>query len=205
MGPVRTPRSTAQAWIELVSADPEALSALDVARDQLAAARHLKGLRRIRLVELAGTIPARDRLEALLHGSTQFYNPHKERCAVRLGKEEAAPLRAGERAVLVFERGGARLPAAERWWKHETGEEVEVREGTVWVLSFDETRTTAEEVEDLALVRGRRHGLLCNPHSQDFRVAGESVPLPWLDRNDAPGVPSRSTRRRSAGPARSKR
>ena len=176
----------AQAWIELRSDDPEAVSALAVARAHLPAGRSLRGLRRLRLVELRGRLPARERLESLLHRSTQFYNPHKERCAVRMASADPPPLRAGERAVVVVDRGGARRGAAERWWLHETGVAVEVREGTAWALSFD--GDGAEQVEDLALVRGRRHGLLCNPHSQDCHVAGESVPLPWLGEAEVPPV-----------------
>lgn len=174
----------AQAWIELRSDDPEAVSALAVARAHLPAGRSLRGLRRLRLVELRGRLPARERLESLLHRSTQFYNPHKERCAVRMASADPPPLRAGEHAVVVVDRGGARRGAAERWWLHETGVAVEVREGTAWALSFD--GDGAEQVEDLALVRGRRHGLLCNPHSQDCHVAGESVPLPWLGEAEVP-------------------
>jgi hypothetical protein len=29
-------------------------------------------------------------------------------------------------------------------------------------------------------LRGREHGLLCNPHWQDARVASRTVPLPWF-------------------------
>jgi hypothetical protein len=187
----------AQAWIELVSDDPEAVSALAVARAHLPAGRNLSGLRRMRVFEIRGPLPARERLEALLHRSTQFYNPHKERCALRVSATEAAPLRPGEHAVLVVDRDEARRAAAERWWLHETGTAVEVREGTAWALAFDGDGAGA--VEDLALVRGRRHGLLCNPHSQDCRVAGASVPVPWLSEADPP--PSRRRRATTKGGA----
>jgi hypothetical protein len=204
MAPRRKPGKVAQAWIELISQDPEALSALEVARTQLKAGKHLKSLRRIRLIELCGKLPARDRVEKLLHGSTQFYNPHKERCSLRLSEGEPPPWPAGEHAVLVYERGATRLAAAERWWRHETGEMVEVREGTTWVMSFDDPAVGEEEAQDLALVRGRRHGLLCNPHSQEHRVAGEAVPLPWLD-EDGSSEGAKPTRERPAAPTRSKK
>ena len=178
----------AQAWIELVSDDPEAVSALAVARAHLPAGRGLKGLRRLRVFEIRGTLPPREQLESLLHRSTQFYNPHKERCALRLSESEPPPLGPGERAVVVVDREGARRGAAERWWQHETGRAVEVREGTAWALEFE--GETGDAVEDLALVRGRRHGLLCNPHSQDCRVAGARVPVPWLS-NEEPTPPRR--------------
>jgi len=197
-------RKVAQAWIELVSTDPEAYSALEIARSQLAAGKRLTRMRRLRVVELEGKLPARERLEALLHGSTQFYNPHKERCTVRLASDEPAPLRPGERAVLVFERGGARRGAAERWWLHETGEPVNVREGTAWAVSFEEG-VEGEALEDLTLVRGRRHGLLCNPHSQEYRLAAADVPLPWIDADDGVVLEAKPARRKPAGPARSKR
>jgi hypothetical protein len=111
-----------------------------------------------------------------------------------LAVDEPAPLRAGERAVLVVEREDARRSAAERWWGHETGETVEVREGAAWAVTFDDGG--ADALMDLALVRGRRHGLLCNPHSQDCRVAGEAVPLPWLGEAPPP-VPRRRARPRA--------
>jgi len=30
------------------------------------------------------------------------------------------------------------------------------------------------------VVRDRRHGLLCNPHAQDHRIAAGTIPLPWF-------------------------
>lgn len=173
-------RKVAQAWVELISEDPEALSALEVARRRLDAGHGLARLRRVRLLELIGPLPPRERLEALLHGSTQFYNPHKERCTVRLTRQDPAPLVDGEHAVLVVERDGARRPAAERWWRHETGDTVEVAEGTVWALTLEPGSESPDAIEDLSQVRGRSHGLLSNPHSQDYRVAEDRVPIPWL-------------------------
>lgn len=178
MGRRREPQ-VAQAWIELRADDPEAVSALGVARAHLPVGERLARLRRMRLVEITGALPGREQIESLLHHSTQFYNPHKERCVVRVSADDPAPLESAERAVLVVEREGARRPAAERWWRHETGEAVEVREGTAWAVKLDGAREA--DLEDLTLVRGRRHGLLCNPHSQDCRLAGGSVPLPWLE------------------------
>ena len=195
-------RKVAQAWIELKADDLEAASALEVARGQLAAGQHLQRLRRIRLIELEGRLPAREKLEDLLHGSTQFYNPHKERCVVRLTAEESPPLQAGERAVLVTERDGSRRAAAERWWQHETGEKVSVREGTAWALTFDSSAESAK-AHDLALVRGRRHGLLCNPHSQECRWAEDHVPVPWIQPDGA--VSEAAPVRRRSPSTRSKR
>ena len=39
------------------------------------------------------------------------------------------PIEPREIVVLVTERDGERRPAAERWWRHETGKDIEVREG----------------------------------------------------------------------------
>lgn len=173
--------TVAQAWIELVSDDPEAVSALAVARAHLPAGRALRTLRRLRLFELSGALPTRAQLEDLLHRSIQFYNPHKERCAVRTAASDPAPLVDGEHAVLVFERGEERRGGAERWWKHETGREIEVREGLAWAMTFEPPAANpAEAIEDLTVVRGRRHGLLCNPHAQEYRVATGPIPMPWL-------------------------
>ena len=60
-------RKQAQAWIELKADDPEAVSALGVARVHLPAGSTLAGLRRFRLFELAGVLPDRTRMEELLH------------------------------------------------------------------------------------------------------------------------------------------
>lgn len=171
----------AQAWVELVSDDPEAVSALEVARAHLPSGRALKSLRRVRLFELCGALPGREEFEALLHRSIQFYNPHKERCLVRFAVDQRTPLRAGERAVLLFDRGEERRTGAERWWRHETGKAIEVREGVAWLLGFESgVGDAAGAVEELTVLRDRRHGLLCNPHAQDHRFANAGIPLPWM-------------------------
>ncbi len=177
----RVVASVAQAWVELVTADPEAVSALAVARAHLPAGRALKSLRRVRLFELCGLLPARAEIETLLHRSIQFYNPHKERCTVRSSPGDPAPIGDGERGVLVFDRGEECREGAERWWRHETGKTIEVREGVAWVLGIDPSvRDAAAAVEELAVLRDRRHGLLCNPHAQEHRLAAAEIPLPWM-------------------------
>jgi hypothetical protein len=171
---------TAQVWVELNTTDPEAVSALRVARAHLEAGHRLTGMRRMRLIELTGALPERAALEELLHRSTQFYNPHKERCAVRLNAAEPAPVPEGSAVVLVCEHGSERRPAAERWWHHETGESLEVREGVAWVLSFEPGAPALELAGELTTLRDRQHGLLSNPHCQDAAVSGAVVPWPWI-------------------------
>jgi hypothetical protein len=80
--------------------------------------------------------------------------------------------------VVVTERGGERCMAAERWWFHETRRDIEVRQGTAWVLEFDSEALPV--VDELVTLRDRRHGLLCNPRSQDARTALDRIPFPWL-------------------------
>jgi len=170
-----------QAWIELRSSDPEAVSALAVARAHLPSGRALTSLRRLRLFELSGQLPLRAGIEKLLQASIQFYNPHKERCVVRANEGDAPPVAAGEHAVLVYERGEERRGGAERWWRHETGRAIEVREGVAWVLGFAPgTNDPAAATQELTVLRDRRHGLLCNPHAQEYRIAAGAVPLPWM-------------------------
>lgn len=171
---------SAQVWVELRSDDPEALSALAVARASLEAGRELGTLRRMRLLELTGMLPARSALEDLLHRSTRFYHPQKERCSVRIGAGEEPPLARGEHAVLITERGSERRSAAERWWLHETGERIEVREGVVWLLAFTGEVDADAALADLVTLHDRDHGLLCNPHSQDSNIARSRIPLPWM-------------------------
>ena len=171
-----------QAFVELKAEDPEAMSALEVARERLAAGAKLKTLRRVRVFEITGTLPDRAETLALLHRSTRFYNPAKERCTVRANASGATPFRADEQLVLVVDRGTERRAAAERWWKHETGEKVEVREGLVWALSFEPGTDAAAEAAALASVTDRAHGLLSNPHFQDWRPgSGAAPPWGWLD------------------------
>jgi hypothetical protein len=172
--------TTAQAWVRLRADDPAAVSALAVARRALGAGRGLESLRRFRLFELRGRLPARAALEELLHGSSLFYNPHKEDPFVRTTAAGPTPLEAGEQAVLVFERGDERRTAAERWWRQATGEAVEVREGVAWALRFEPGVDAAAAAAELAVLRDRAHGLLCNPNAQEHRLAGTEVPLPWL-------------------------
>ena len=166
-----------QAWITLRADDPEAVSALGVARQ---ADARLSELRRTRLIEIRGSRRSVADALALLHASTQFYNPHKERCVLR--DHDSAPLESGAQAgrVVVWERGDERRVAAERWWRHETGEPVEVREATVWELTCQPAGATPAVVAELARVRDARHGLLCNPWSQEHRVLSAAAPLPWI-------------------------
>ena len=175
-----TTATVAQLWVTLRSDDPAAVSALAVARARLAAGRTLRTLRRFRLFELAGALPARAELETLLHRSTQFYNPHKEAGSVRLSADEAAPVAPGEVLVRVVDRGAERRDAAERWWRHQTGETIEVREAVVWALGFESEPDPLSTARELARVEDRRHGLLCNPHAQSMEVAAESISLPWI-------------------------
>jgi hypothetical protein len=180
-GPGGRPGLWAQAWIELGSDDPEAMSALAVARERLAAARRLAGVRRLRLFELHGPLPATAVIEDLVHRSTWFYNPHKEHCRVRTGGRPPLEAAADEQAVLVVERGGARRPAAERWWRHETGAAIEVVEATAWLLRFEPGEDAAAAARALAVLEGRARGLLCNPNAQDHAIAAASeIPLPWI-------------------------
>ncbi len=174
----------AQAWVELRTADPEAVSALSVARASLPAGRALRSLRRMRLFELSGALPAREGIEQHLHRSSQFYNPHKERCTVRAARADPAPVARDEHVVLVFDRGEERRGGAERWWRHELGHDVEVREGVAWLLGLEPgLRDAAAAVEELSVLRDRRHGLLCNPHAQEYLVAAATgIPLPWMTR-----------------------
>ena len=195
MSPLRHSRAHAQAWIELLADDPEAFSALEVAHRRLPAAARLAGLRRLRLIELSGTLPGRDEVETLLHRSTQFYNPHKERCTLRAAAAEPAPVETGERVLLVTERDGERREPAERWWHHETGQRVEVREGVAWLLRF-EPDADPPDLDALAIVRDPQHGLWCNPHSQEARSAADGVPFPWL----APASRRRAGDSRRRGP-----
>jgi len=179
-------RRVVQAYVELRAEDVEAESAYQVARERLAAGRALASLRRLRLIELAGASGDAVALAARLHLSTQFYNPAKERCHVRAEPHEPAPVAADETLVLVLERGGERRPGAERWWRHETAERVVVREGTLWALRFEPGTDAAAAAAALAATRDRAHGLLANPHAQDYRLAqGAAPPLPWISQRPA--------------------
>lgn len=177
-------RTVAQAWIELRSDDPAAVSAFAVARARLAAGRSLGGLRRLRLIEVTGALPAPREVDALLHRSIQFYNPHKERCTLRFATADAAPTGAGEVLVCVTDRGGERRPGAERWWRHQTGEQADVRESVVWALRFEGAADPLAAARELALLVDRHQGLLCNPHAQTMDVTAGEIPLPWI-RSDA--------------------
>ena len=168
---------TVQAWVELLADDPEAVSALQVARTRLRAGREIRSMRRLRLIELRGRVPTRPKLEKLLHLSTRFYNPHKERCDVRVSSRDRSPVAAAADVVVVTERGAERRPAAERWWRHETGQDIEVREGVAWVVEWERGRGA---VDDLVTLRDREHGLLCNPFAQEARTVRGKVPLPWI-------------------------
>ncbi len=188
------PRSHALVFVELRAADPEAVSALQVAHAHLEGGADLAALRRWRIFELRGELPERAELDERLHRSTQFLNPAKERCTIVAGPEDRAPFAAHEAAVLVFDRGGERRPAAERWWRHAGGARIEVREGVAWALSCVGGAPDAAQVERVAVTRSRSRGLLCNPHSQVWRwtAAGEAPPADWIS--------GRKTARAGRGP-----
>jgi hypothetical protein len=193
-----TVKPVMQAYIELRAEDPEAVSALGVARERLAAGRSLRSLRRVRVFELRGELPGRAETEALLHRSTRFYNPAKERCTVRASAGERAPFRDSEALVLVVDRGLERRTAAERWWKHETGAKVEVREGTAWALEFAPGTDGAAAAAELAAVTDRAHGLLSNPHFQDWRAGhGALPPWPWITAAAKPARPRKPAAKRT--------
>lgn len=182
MSPRGVSAGRAQLWVRLRADDPEAVSALAVARTMDGGEGAPASVRRFRLLELRGVLPPRGELEGLLGRSIQFYNPQKESAALRLAAADAAPLEPGERAVLVIERGGVRRRAAERWWRAATGHAVEVREGVVWALRFPPGTDGARAAARLAVVRDRRRGLFCNPHAERHRLAGATAPFPWLSR-----------------------
>ena len=153
-------RGVAQLWVELRADDPEAASALEVARRGLEDARTLVSVRRLRVYELTGSLPAVAPIEKTLHGSIQFYNPAKERPTLRVRDGDPAPVAADEWLILVRERGGERRPSAERWWRHETGGRITVREAVAWALRFDPADPEGRFAAGLAVARDRRHGLL---------------------------------------------
>jgi hypothetical protein len=179
-------KTAALVLVELRANDPEATSALQVARARLAAGSALASLRRFRLFELKGELPSRDELETRMHHSTQFWNPSKERGTL-LGESSAGPFGAGEVVLLVTERGGERRPAAERWWRHDGGARIEVREGVVWAMRWEDGVADEGRAESLAVTTSSETGLLCNPHAQDWRLlaAGEALPADWISRRSA--------------------
>ncbi len=191
-------KSLLQVYVELRAEDPEAVSALGVARARLDAGCTLRSLRRVRVFELRGELPAREQSEDLLHRSTRFYNPAKERCTVRMQPADPAPFRAQEELVLVVDRGLERRVAAERWWKQETGAKVEVREGTAWALEFEAGTDATAAAASLASVTDRAHGLLSNPHFQDWKAGhGSAPPWPWLGGRAVAAKPARAPAARS--------
>lgn len=184
--PVKT-RGTAQAWIESIADDPEAVSAFAVARRTLEAGAALAGLRRLRLIEIEGVLPDAGPLAARLHDSTRFYNPNKEHCHLRVAETDPAPFSAGEAAALVFDRDGERRVASERWWKRVTGTSAKVREGTAWIVSAAPGHSAVDVLSALLEVRDARHGLFCNPNAQEFRGPVTVAPLRWFALRAASG------------------
>ena len=173
----RAKPEVAHAWVALRAEDPEAASAFVVARDRLEAAGALRELRRFRVFELRGTLPEGPALADLLHRSTQFYNPSKERCVVRREPGAGSPVDGGDAVALVVERGGDRRSAAERWWRHETGSRIEVREGVAWVMRFEPGADASALAGELAVARDRSSGRFCNPHAQAADVCTGPPPL----------------------------
>ena len=179
-------KTAALVLVELRANDPEATSALQVARARLAAGDRLASLRRFRLFELKGELPAPDEIESRMHRSTQFWNPSKERGSL-LGAGAPGPFAAREVLLLVPERGGERRPAAESWWRHDGGARIEVREGVLWAMRWEDGAADEGRAEALAVTTSSETGLLCNPHAQDWRLlaAGGELPADWISRRSA--------------------
>jgi hypothetical protein len=188
-------RRRAQVFVELRAEDLEATSALAVVREHVEAGRALVALRRVRLFELAGALPGRAELAEQVRTSMLFCNPARERCVVRAEDGDAAPFGPGETLVLVLEREGERRAVAERWWRRETGERIEVREGLVWAMRFEAGEDAVTRAAELAVTRDRAHGLLANPQFQDVRVWPDPAPpLDWLSRKRTRAPKLRSKR-----------
>ncbi len=72
-----------------------------------------------------------------------------------------------------------------------------MREGVVWVLEPAAGAEIDALAEDLAILRDPRHGLLCNPNSQQCRRGAGAIPLPWMDGLEGEeAVPERKPGRR---------
>ena len=166
---VTGPRSASGAGlVELRAEDPEASSALVVARERLdggARAARAAALPRVRAARRAAGDATSSRSGCTARRSSTI--PAKERCVVRAGGRRSPSPVAGRarRSCWSSSAAASAGAAAERWWRHETGARVEVREGVVVGAAVRAGRGRARRSARSWRWRATaRHGLFCNPH-----------------------------------------
>jgi phosphoribosylformylglycinamidine (FGAM) synthase PurS component len=157
-------------WLKV--ADPTALTARETLQRPLAYGRGVEDVARSELwVFVWEQEPApREVLDRLAGETNLLQNPNKHRIEIAVGEERVRPR--GNTWVLVSSPGAGK-DLADTLTRHRLvkGEVPRTGRGQLWELTLGgeegERRRLAEEI---AVVQGRKQGLLANPHVEDARV-----------------------------------
>jgi hypothetical protein len=122
----------------------------------------------------ADVAAARARFEAAACRAGRYVNLNRDACSWPDGARpypENAPRRGCAVDVWVRDGDGGDA-AAFAYFRAEEPCLVDLRRGTLWRLWLSEADRTAarERALEVAVARGRRHGLLANPHAQTAEV-----------------------------------
>jgi phosphoribosylformylglycinamidine (FGAM) synthase PurS component len=163
-------RAVLRRWLKV--ADPTALTARETLQRSLAYGRRVEEVARSELWVFAWEQEPRPGavLERLAGETNLLQNPNKHRIEIVVGEERVRPR--GNVWVLVSSPGAGR-DLADTLRRHRLlpGEVPRTAWAQLWELTLEEgEEERARLAEEIAVVRGRKQGLLANPHVEDARV-----------------------------------
>ncbi len=174
-------KATVDVLVTLKIFDNVAASALYALRDRLGYSRiqslHRSDYWSLVLHDLDGD-RALEAVERVVSKTALFANPNKHRWSthVNVSLEDLVPREEGTTvaAVLVEDEDDAKAAGVRDALSQrgDLGQMIDVRHGTWWVLHFDglSREDTLAAVNEIAVTKGRRQGLFCNPHYQRATV-----------------------------------
>ena len=152
-------------WLKV--ADPTALTARETLQRALGYGRLLRNVGRSEIwaFRWEEAVEARTILSRLARETNLFANPNKHHLEIAEGREALSP--PGNAWVLTWREGEGRR-REETLRRHRLlGSAPEIRRGVLWELDVDlpEPERLAT-VEEIAVTRERKRGLLANPHME---------------------------------------
>ena len=163
-------------WLKVP--DPTALTARDTLQRLLGFAGVLRNVERSEVFAFRweDAVPARAMLDRLARDTNLLQNPNKHFFEIAVGSESLRPR--GNVWVLTHEAGnGAEMGSVLSRRRLVEGEPPEVARGVLWELTGPDDRGTLSRMAaEIAETRGRRAGLLANPHLEDMTIFSD-VPV----------------------------
>jgi len=162
--------AVARRWLKVV--DPTALTARETLRHALGFGNQVKAIARSEVFAFGWeeTVAPREILERLARETNLLQNPNKHHLEIAVGNEPLRPR--GNVWVLVTREGqGASLGETLARRRLVPGNAPRTGRGTLWELSLEgDSAERGVLARRMAVVRGRREGILSNPHVEDAEV-----------------------------------